>query len=323
VAIGPAHGEDADTLLRRADVAMYSAKGRRIGSAVYEPRLDRYSPERLAVAGELRHAIARGELSLHYQPQVEPRTGRVDAVEALVRWNHPERGLIGPTEFVPLAERTGLIRPLTLWVLEAAIRECSAWRRAGVDLHVSVNLSTANLVDTELPNAIEGLLRQWAVPPEYLRLEITESTAMADPVRTRAVLARLNALGTPLAIDDFGTGYSSLAYLRSLPVRELKIDRSFVSRMTSTSNDAAIVVATIDLAHTLGLRVVAEGVEDLATLQALMRRGCDLVQGYFVARPLAVAELRQWLAAWPGSPWTGAARPTVVVPELPVLSVAR
>ena len=309
VAIGPAHGEDAATLLRHADIAMYSAKGLRVGAAVYEARLDRYSPERLAMVGELGRAIARGEFVMHYQPLVEPGTGRVDAVEALLRWRHPRRGLVWPDEFIPLAERTGLIRPLTFRVLEAAIRECAAWRRAGLDFHVAVNLSAASLVDTDLASTIDRLLRRWGVPPHFLRLEITETTAMADPTRTRKVLASLDALGTSLAIDDFGTGYSSLAYLRSLPVRELKLDRSFVSRMATDPNDHAIVVATIDLGHTLGLRVVAEGVEDKATLRELTSRGCDLVQGYLFARPLPVRELQAWLEAWPGSTWPRAATP--------------
>ena len=321
VAIGPAHGEDANTLLRHADVAMYSAKGRRVGAAVYEAKLDPHTPERLAMVGEMRRAIVRSEFVLHYQPQVEPGTGRVDAVEALVRWRHPERGLLKPHDFVPLAERTGLIRPLTRWVLEAAIRECAAWRRAGLDLHVAVNLSAASLVDTDLPNTIEHLLRGSDVPPSSLRLEITETTAMADPARTTAVLARLEALGTPLAIDDFGTGYSSLAYLRSLPVRELKIDRSFVSRMATDPNDHAIVVATIDLGHTLGLRVVAEGVEDKATLRELTDHGCDLVQGYLVARPLSVGALQTWLAAWPGCTWPRARRVPATPGELPAATM--
>jgi diguanylate cyclase len=299
VAIGPAQGLDPDTLLRHADVAMYSAKERRIGVAVYEPGLDPYSPERLGMVGDLRRALGAGELVLYYQPQVVPTTGRVEAVEALVRWRHPDRGLIEPSEFISLAERTGLIRPLTVWVLEAAIRECASWRRGQIDMRVAVNLSAANLVDIDLPRTIQLMLRRWQVPADALRLEITESTAMADPIRTKAVLTRLDSLGIELAIDDFGTGYSSLSYLRSLPVRELKIDRSFVSRMMVDGNDHAIVVATIDLAHTLGLRVVAEGVEDTETLLELMRNGCDLVQGYRIARPLPVRELQAWLASWP------------------------
>ena len=303
IAIGPDHGEDADTLLRHADVAMYLAKELRAGAAVYDSGRDRYSPQRLGMIGELRRGIDRGEFVLFFQPQIEPASGRVDGVEALVRWQHPERGIIAPDEFIALAERTGVIRPLTLLVLESAIRACAGWRSAGQDLHVAVNLSAASLVDTELPTAIEQLLRRWAMPPSFLRLEITETTAMADTTRTRAVLRRLDSLGVALSIDDFGTGYSSLAYLRGLPVRELKIDRSFVSRMANDPNDHAIVVATIDLAHNLGLRVVAEGVEDEATLDELTRHGCDLVQGYLFAKPMPAGELQTWLAAWPGSAW--------------------
>ena len=318
IAIAPRHGDDADTLLRHADVAMYSAKERHLGTAVYSARLDRYSPDRLAMTGELRRAIGRGQLELFYQPQVSPASGRVDAVEALVRWRHPQRGLVAPDEFLPLAERTGLMRALTLWVLESAIRECAAWRKGGLDLHVAVNLSAGNLVDVALPNEIERLLRRWKVPPHVVHLEITETTAMSDPARTRAVLARLNALGTPLTIDDFGTGYSSMSHLRSLPVQELKIDRSFVSRMATNPNDHAIVVATIELGHALGLRIVAEGVEDRATLRELAARGCDVVQGYLFAEPLTVRELQAWLAAWPGSTWKGpAARRHAGVEVLP------
>jgi len=205
---------------------------------------------------------------------------------------------VSPDEFVPLAERTGLMQPLTLWVLDAAMRQCAAWRRSGLDLRVAANLSASNLADGDTPDAIERLLERWGVPPGFLRLEITETTAMADPGRTSAVLARLEALGMELAIDDFGTGHSSLAYLRRLPVHELKIDRSFVSGMATDPHDAVIVAATIDLGHNLGLRVVAEGVEDEDTLRELRRRGCDLAQGYLFSRPLPAEELESWLLAW-------------------------
>ena len=301
IALYPDHGADADTLIQHADVAMYLAKDGRTGVAVYDEEQDRYSPDRLALIGELRRAIDQGELTLHYQPQVEPETGRVGGVEALLRWQHPERGLVPPDEFIPLAERTGLIRPLTLWVLDAALRQCASWRRAGLDLWVSANLSAANLVDGDTPRQIEQLLRRWDVPPSLFRLEITETTAMADPARTHAVLARLDAMGVQLAIDDFGTGYSSLAYLKRLPVHELKIDRSFVSNMAHDPNDEVIVTSTIDLGHNLGLRVVAEGVEDQDTLDELVRRGCDLAQGYHFTRPLPPAELRAWLTEWQAS----------------------
>jgi diguanylate cyclase (GGDEF)-like protein len=316
IAIGPSHGDDPDTLLRHADIAMYLAKDQRTGGALYDEHKDRYSTERLGMIGELRAGVANREFTLHFQPQLDPTSGRVDGVEALVRWRHPTRGLIAPDEFVAIAERTGVIRPLTMWVIEAAIRECAAWLGAGFELRVAVNLSAASLVDVELPTAIEALLDRWGVPPRYLRIEITETTAMSDPLRTRSVLNALDELGVDLSVDDFGTGYSSLAYLRSLPVRELKIDRSFIAKMTQNANDHAIVIATIDLAHTLGLRVVAEGVEDHATLRELRRRGCDLVQGYLFTRPLPVAELRRWLANWPATggsvPRRGGSRATTV-----------
>jgi diguanylate cyclase (GGDEF)-like protein len=305
IAMSPQHGGDTDTLIQHADVAMYLAKAARAGTEVYDSKRDHYSPERLALIGELRRAIEHDELVLYYQPQIEPGTGRVGGVEALIRWHHPERGLIPPDEFIPLAERTGLIQPLTLWILEAAIRQCASWRSSGLDLWVAANLSAANLVDADTPEAIDRLLRRWAVPPGSFRLEITETTAMADPARTRAVLARLDALGVELAIDDFGTGYSSLAYLRRLPVHELKIDRSFVSRMTTDPNDEVIVAATIDLGHNLGLRVVAEGVEDEETLRELVRRGCDLAQGYHFTKPLPPIELQSWLVEWGASRTSG------------------
>ena len=327
IAMGPQHGKDTDTLIQHADVAMYLAKEARAGTAVYETERDHYSPERLTMIGELRDAIALDQFALYYQPQIEPETGRVDGVEALIRWHHPERGLVSPDAFVPIAERTGLIRPLTLWVLEAAIRQCAAWRRSGLDLRVAVNLSASSLVDADTPDAIERFLRLWALPPGYLQLEITETTAMADPARTFAVLARLDALGVDLSVDDFGTGYSSLAYLRRLPVRELKIDRSFVSNMATDPNDKAIVLATIDLGHNLGLRVVAEGVEDEDTLRELTCRGCDLVQGYLFSKPLPPAELECWLAArrgaeTPDEPCVGDPQSPAPSPGLPVLAPA-
>ena len=301
IAMSPEHGRDTDSLIQHADVAMYLAKAGRTGTEVYDSERDHYSPERLALIGELRRAIEHDELVLYYQPQIDPGTGQVGGVEALIRWHHPDRGLIPPDEFIPLAERTGLIQPLTLWVLEAAIRQCASWRSSGLNLWVAANLSASNLLDSETPDAIERLLRRWAVPSGSFRLEITETTAMADPARTRAVLARLDALGVELAIDDFGTGYSSLAYLKRLPVHELKIDRSFVSKMATDPDDAVIVAATIDLAHNLGLRVVAEGVEDEDTLRELIRRGCDLAQGYHFSKPLPPIELQNWLVGWGAS----------------------
>jgi diguanylate cyclase len=297
VAAYPDHAAGADELLQRADVAMYAAKAAHLSYVVYDPGLDRHSPRRLGLLGQLRRALAAGELVVHYQPKADVRSGRIIGVEALVRWQHPEHGLLGPGEFVPLAETTGLIRPLTSYVLEAALRQCRAWLEAGRDLSVAVNLSTRCLLDLALPDQITGLLEDTGVAPERLLLEITESSIMTDPARALEILNRLHALGVQLAIDDFGTGYSSMSYLKSLPVQELKVDRSFVQHLRDGQSDAVIVRSTVDLGHNLGLRVVAEGVEDEATLQELANLGCDSVQGYHLAKPLPAAELAAWLGA--------------------------
>jgi diguanylate cyclase (GGDEF)-like protein/PAS domain S-box-containing protein len=299
VAVYPDHASDANELLQRADVAMYAAKATHTGHTVYEPTLDQHSPRRLGLLGQLRRALAAGELVVHYQPKADVRSARILGVEALVRWQHPEHGLLGPGEFVPLAETTGLIRPLTAYVLDAALRQCRAWLDAGRELSIAVNLSTRCLLDLTLPDQIAQLLEDTAVAADRLVLEITESAIMTDPTRALEVLNRLHALGVQLAIDDFGTGYSSMAYLKSLPVDELKVDRSFVKNLRDDQNDAVIVRSTVDLGHNLGLRVVAEGVEDEATLNELANLGCDSVQGYYVARPMPAAELVAWLATQP------------------------
>jgi EAL domain-containing protein (putative c-di-GMP-specific phosphodiesterase class I) len=297
VALAPVHGNDAATLLQRADVAMYSAKEARSGFEVYDPDRDEYSPRRLMLAAELRHAIERGQLSIHYQPKADLRTNGITGVEALLRWHHPDYGFVPPDEFIPLAEHTGLIRPLTRWVLAASIAQCGTWQRRGLHLNVAVNLSVRALLDVGLPEEVEGLLREAAVPPTALTLEITESSIMADPARSIGVLNRLADLGIMLSIDDFGTGYSSLSYLKKLPVGEVKVDRSFVMNMSADPDDAVIVRSTIDLAGNLGLRVVAEGVEDQATWDQLTLLGCDAAQGYFLGRPMPVLQLDRWLAA--------------------------
>ena len=299
VAAYPDHGTDANQLLQRADVAMYAAKATHAGYTVYDPTLDQHNPRRLGLLGQLRRALAAGELVVHYQPKADVPSGRILGVEALVRWQHPEHGLLGPGEFVPLAETTGLIRPLTSYVLDAALRQCRAWLDAGHQLSVAVNLSTRCLLDLTLPDQITQLLEDTAIAPDRLLLEITESAIMTDPTRALEILNRLHTLGVQLAIDDFGTGYSSMAYLKSLPVDELKVDRSFVKHLRDNQNDAVIVRSTVDLGHNLGLRVVAEGVEDQATLKELATLGCDTVQGYFVARPMPAAELAAWLATQP------------------------
>ena len=296
VALAPVHGTDAAILLQRADVAMYSAKESRSGVEVYDPDRDEYSPRRLMLAAELRHAIERGQLSIHYQPKADLRTGGITGVEALLRWHHPEYGFVPPDEFIPLAEHTGLIRPLTRWVLATSIAQCGLWHRRGMHLNVAVNLSVRALVDMGLPDEVEQLLREAGVSPGALTLEITESSIMADPVRSIGVLERLSELGTTLSIDDFGTGYSSLSYLKKLPVGEVKVDRSFVMNMTSDQDDAVIVRSTIELARNLGLRVVAEGVEDQSTWDRLSELGCDAAQGYYLGRPMPVAQLDRWLA---------------------------
>lgn len=308
IAVFPDHGEEADLLLRRADVAMYAAKQTGSGYAVYAAERDHYSPRRLALMGELRHAIDQNQLVLLYQPQVHLPTGRVTGVEALVRWQHPQHGLIPPDQFIPLAERTGLIKPLTLWVLNMALRQCQAWHHAGFDLMVAVNLSARNLQDPHLPGQVAALLRQCGVAPNRLELEITESILMADPARAMDSLMRVSALGVRLSIDDFGTGYSSLGYLKKLPVDAIKVDKSFVIDMAVADDSAMIVRSTIDLAHNLGLTVVAEGVENQHVLERLVALGCDAAQGYHLSRPVSVVELARWLSH---SPWRTDTEPPV------------
>jgi diguanylate cyclase len=311
ISIYPEQGNDAAELLQHADVAMYVAKQTHVGFLTYDPAVDQHSPKRLALLGGLRRALERDELVLHYQPKADLGSGRVGSVEALVRWQHPEHGLLGPGEFILLAERTGLIHPLTHWVLDAALDQTAQWQRAGRRLSVAVNISTRCLLDLAFPDQVARQLAAWQVRPGLLVLEITESAVMADPARTLEVLGRLHTLGVGLAVDDFGTGYSSMAYLKELPVDELKIDRSFVSQMTTNPSDAVIVRSTIDLGHNLGLRVVAEGVETQHAWQELSALGCDIAQGYYLGRPMPAAELEQLLteSAQPGIEMEPDARP--------------
>jgi EAL domain-containing protein (putative c-di-GMP-specific phosphodiesterase class I) len=274
---------------------MYVAKQTHAGFVLFDPTQDQHSPRRLALLGELRRAIDSGQLLLHYQPKVDAHTSQVLGVEALVRWQHPEHGLLSPGEFIPLAERTGLIGPLTSYVLDAALRQCSNWRQAGHELAIAVNVSARSLLDLSFPDQIDGLLARWEVPARLLIVEITESTIMADPTHALEILGRLDTMGVQVAIDDFGTGYSSMAHLKILPVHELKVDRSFVSQMTSNTSDAVIVRSTVDLGRNLGLRVVAEGVEDQRTLRELDALGCHAIQGYYVSRPVPADDLIHWL----------------------------
>jgi len=297
VALYPEHADAASLLMRRADVAMRQARHSQNGFAVYEATRDPYSERRLHLFGELRQALTQDSLALHYQPQVQLANNRVEMVEALLRWEHPVEGAISPSEFIPLAEHTSLIRPLTRWVLDNALAQCSRWEAEGRPLRVAVNLSANNLMDTPLPELIGELLATHQVAPKRLLLELTESAYLHEPERALEVVGRLQAMGLHLSIDDFGTGYSSLAYLKRMPVSELKIDKSFVGEMLENESDASIVASTINLAHSLDLRVVAEGVEGEAVLARLVELGCDLAQGYHIARPMPEEALAAWLDA--------------------------
>ena len=300
IACFPLHGEDGETLLQRADIAMYVAKNAGGGARLYETEHDKHSVQRLALAGELRRAIENDELLLHYQPKIDVATGRIVGAEALCRWQHPSLGLVMPADFVPMAEHTGLITPLTRRVLELALEQIARWNETGQRLSVAVNLSARSFLDTQLlEEELPGLIKQHGIDPALLELEITESMIVGDPDRARAVLEALNDLGVTLAIDDFGTGYSSLAYLRLLPVDEIKIDRSFVFEMAGDRSGETIVRSIIDLAHNLGLRAVAEGVEDQALLTRLTELGCDVAQGYHISRPLPPQRFEQWVESYP------------------------
>ncbi len=328
IAIYPAHARDVDGLIQRADVAMYLAKHNNLGLAVYDPELDVHQPERLSLITELRRAIHERELVLYYQPKVQVLDGRVRGVEALVRWQHPERGLLGPDEFIDAAQETSLIGPFTRYVLDEALRECQEWTDAGHELMVSVNVSTRNLIDTQFPDDVARLLDKWKVRPSLLELEVTETAVIADPFRMKRVLERLGDMGLRLSVDDFGTGYTSLGYLTRLPINELKIDRSFVSNMTRCEQDDVIVRSTIDLGRNLGLDVVAEGVESAEVLERLRSLGCDVAQGFLMSRPVPASELTSWLNELPardhGPYWqaeSSATAGTPVAVGAPALSI--
>jgi diguanylate cyclase (GGDEF)-like protein len=295
IACFPDHGATPDLLLQRADIALYQAKDARSGFEIYSPERDDHSRGRLALAGELRSALGRDELVVFFQPKADIRTGHISGAEALVRWAHPRRGLLGPEKFIAIAEHTGMIRPLAERVLETALVQCQAWRQIGHELVVSVNVSAGNLLDPSLVQTVADLLRVTGAPARLLELELTETTIMSDPERALAVLRELRALGIGLSVDDFGTGYSSLAYLRELPVTELKIDRSFIQGMTEDSPNATIVRSTIDLGRNLGLEVVAEGVESAHIWDQLLALGCGLAQGYFLSEPVPADRLTRWL----------------------------
>jgi diguanylate cyclase (GGDEF)-like protein len=296
VARYPVDGEDASALLRRADIAMYKAKENHSSFKLYEAEMDRYSVRRLTVLTDFRRALKSEEFVVHYQPIVDIRLAEVRGAEALVRWQHPEMGLVPPNDFIPIAEQSGLIGLLTRYVLERSIAQIADWRRAGTELAVSVNLSMRDLLDRDLPVEIERMLDTYGMPAEALKVEITESMIMSDPDRSRAIVMKLRDAGLRISVDDFGTGYSSLANLKRLPINELKIDRSFVSPMLLDESDRIIVRSTINLGHDLGLNVVAEGVEDERTLKQLELLGCDLAQGYHLSRPLPADAFAEWLS---------------------------
>jgi EAL domain-containing protein (putative c-di-GMP-specific phosphodiesterase class I) len=295
-ALAPADGTDVDTLLRRADMAMYLAKGTRSGTARYDRERDHYDAAQLALVSELRRAIETDELVLYYQPKAELRTGRVCAVEALIRWQHPARGMVAPDAFLPVAEQTGLIDALTGWVLAAALTQIVAWGPVFEGLSMSVNVSARNLARLDFADTVLTALATAGVPASCLVVEITETALMTDPEVAGDVLARLSVAGVRISVDDFGQGQTSLGYLSTLPLHELKIDKSFVSDLPHNPGHAAIVRSVVDLGHNLGLQVVAEGVETQEIVALLTATGCDVAQGYLLARPMPADDLIPWLA---------------------------
>lgn len=291
----PTHGNDVNILTQRADVAMYIAKQNNIGYSVYDPNKDTHSIGRLALMSELREAIETESLELYFQPKIDIATNKVVSAEALLRWNHPQRGFIKPGEFIPLAEQTGLIKPLTQWVIEKSITQCAKWKSKNINVDVSVNIAAQNLHDSKLIHHIRDMMLKHNLSPEHLTLEISEGDIMSEPIRARHTLERFKKSGIKLSIDDFGTGYSSLSYLNKLPVDEIKMDRSFVLEMTEDNDDDIIVKSTIELAHNIGLTIVAEGVHNKQTWDRLKTLHCDIAQGHYISKPLSAAEFSDWI----------------------------
>jgi len=291
----PAHGDDLDSLMRRADVAMYYAKKKKLNTAVYDVLLDKHSVERMSLIDELSQAINSDGMELYYQPQVHMTGDSRLSVEALIRWNHAEKGMVFPDQFIPLAEDSGLIIPMTWWVLESAARQCAAWHRCGLHVNVSINISAGFLQEKNVVQRIADCIDRHKLPDNVLVLEITENTLMEDPHQASKILIEINDMKVDVSIDDFGTGYSSLAYLKHLEVDELKIDRSFIVGMNTYKNDKVIVQTVISMAHHMGLRVVAEGVEERKDWDRLAEMGCDFIQGYFISRPQPVDKITGWL----------------------------
>ncbi|MDH5219416.1 MAG: EAL domain-containing protein, partial [Gammaproteobacteria bacterium] len=300
----PKHGSEADILMQHADIAMYTAKRNKKDFVVFDNSMQSEQLNHLSMRGDLRQAIETGNLEVFYQPKIHMQSGTIYGVEALARWVHPERGPVSPALFIPIAEQTGLIHPLTGLVMNISLNQAANWRQQKRDISVAINLSVRSLHDPHLPERIQVLLETWNIPAKQITLEITESAIMADPTRALDVLTELAEMGAQVSIDDYGTGYSSLSYLKRLPVTEIKIDRSFVGDMLQNDNDSVIVRATIDMAHDLGLKVTAEGVEDHETWDKLVEFGCDNAQGFYMGKPQKAEDLNRWFSE---SQWSGQA----------------
>ncbi len=295
IASYPDHADNPQSLIQKAEIALHKAKDSGKDFVIFETQHDKGNLEKLHLANDLRNAIRDGDLELHYQPQLDLRTGKIAGVEALSRWIHPKHGFISPDTFIDIAERTGIIKQLTEWVLATAIKQCAEWQKSYGSLTMSINLSARNLHDETLGKQISRLIRHWQVIPEKICLEITETAMMADPEHAMRLLNELDQLGVKISIDDFGTGYSSLGYLKKLPVDEIKIDKSFVMNMKDDENDASIIRATVGLAHDLGLSVVAEGVENQESQDLLHTLNCEYAQGYHICKPAPAEEISKLL----------------------------
>src|SRR6266852_295007 len=295
IALYPLHGTDARMLMQRADVAMYAAKEANVGYAFHNQEYESQTPEQLALIVEMRGAMERDEFELYYQPKLHVSSGLMTRAEVLIRWNHPKRGLLAPGAFIPIAERTGLIKPMTDWIIDRMLKQCREWHDTGAPVHVAVNISAKSLQEQLLPVKFQAALDKWNIDARFVKVEITESSIMADPAHALAITSMLQSMGVRLSLDDFGTGFSSLTNLRQLPIDELKIDKSFVMGMTASEADTTIVRTMVDLSHNLGKQVCAEGVEDEQTWRRLGEMGCDLAQGYWISKPLPAGDFLAWL----------------------------
>jgi diguanylate cyclase (GGDEF)-like protein len=303
IAIYPGHGNDAATLVRRSAAALHQSNHAHGSYAMHTGGLERDGHRRLRLIGDLHRAVRQHELQLFCQPKVDIRSGALCGVEALVRWQHPEHGMIPPTEFIPVAEQAGMITPVTQWIMDAAFHQSYLWHQAGVHLPIAINLSAHDLYCPHVLDRVDGLFSTWGLPPELVQFELTESALVAEPATALGTMRRLKDTGVQLYVDDFGTGYSGLSYLQRLPVDGIKIDQSFVMPMVSNSDSAVIVSSTIDLGHKLGLSVIAEGVENEVTFKRLASLGCDIAQGYLIGKPMPAAKLLEWESGYRSHPY--------------------